>query len=329
MRTWAHWTAKTVMLTAGVVAAGAGFSGVAFAASPGGSGGAGAVTSGLGSVLGGNQASAPVSLPVDVCGNAAAVLGLSLAGCGGGASSASSAGPASATGGTGGLGSAGVTRGAGSVAGGNQVSAPVSAPVSACGNEAGHAAAHCGGGATVTWSGSPRGTTARTSGRGSVAGGNQFNAPVTTPVSVCGNAAAVLGDSAAGCEGSASAGSAAGRTFADAPDTGLAPGRSGGNGRGRGRIKPRRRYHREPGRARDHAGGGLAGRPEQHLDLQLGHRSCGGRRRRAEDGGAAFLWPPQPGPPGLTNPRTVSRAAPWARSRHGTARFGHSVSRCS
>jgi hypothetical protein len=228
MRTWAHWTAKTVMLTAGVVAAGAGFSGVAFAASPGGSGGAGAVTSGLGSVLGGNQASAPVSLPVDVCGNAAAVLGLSLAGCGGGASSASSAGPASATGGTGGLGSAGVTRGAGSVAGGNQVSAPVSAPVSACGNEAGHAAAHCGGGATVTWSGSPRGTTARTSGRGSVAGGNQFNAPVTTPVSVCGNAAAVLGDSAAGCEGSASAGSAAGRTFADAPDTGLAPGRSGG-----------------------------------------------------------------------------------------------------
>ena len=32
MRTWAHWTAQTVVVTAGVVAAGAGFSGVAFAA---------------------------------------------------------------------------------------------------------------------------------------------------------------------------------------------------------------------------------------------------------------------------------------------------------
>jgi hypothetical protein len=63
-----------------------------------------------------------------------------------------------------------------------------------------------------------------------VAGGTQINAPVTTPVSVCGNAAAVLGDSAAGCEGTASGGSAGGRTFADSPETGLAPGRSGGTG---------------------------------------------------------------------------------------------------
>src|ERR1700760_575644 len=160
MRTWAHWTAKTVMLTAGVATAGAGFSGAAFAAGPGGS--SGAVTSGLGSVLGGNQAGAPVSLPVDVCGDAAAVLGLSLAGCGGGASSAPSAGLASGTGGAGGLGSADVTSGTGSVAGGNQVGTPVSAPVTACGNEAGHADARCGGGATVTSAGSPRGTITRT-----------------------------------------------------------------------------------------------------------------------------------------------------------------------
>src|SRR6202012_2384561 len=94
------------------------------------------------------------------------------------------------------------------------------------GKYAGHAAAHCGGGATVTSSGSP-GTVAHTSGRSSVAGGNQINAPVTTPVSVCGNAAAVLGDSAAGCEGTASVGSAGRRTFADNPSTGIAPGRSG------------------------------------------------------------------------------------------------------
>lgn len=77
MRTWAHWTAKTVMLTATLAAAGAGFPGAAFAVS----GGGGGSTSGLGSVLGGNQVSVPVSGPAGVCGNSAAVLGDSLAGC--------------------------------------------------------------------------------------------------------------------------------------------------------------------------------------------------------------------------------------------------------
>ena len=74
MRTWAHWTARTVMLTASFAAAGTGFSGAAFAASGGNGGGAGGIGSG-------NQASAPVSAPVGVCGNAAAVLGDSAAGC--------------------------------------------------------------------------------------------------------------------------------------------------------------------------------------------------------------------------------------------------------
>lgn len=55
MRTWAHWTAKTVMLTATFAAAGAGLPGAAFAAASG-AGGSG-------------------------CGNAAAVLGDSAAGC--------------------------------------------------------------------------------------------------------------------------------------------------------------------------------------------------------------------------------------------------------
>jgi hypothetical protein len=236
MRTWAHWTAKTVMLTASFAAAGAGLSGMAFAAggpvstvratsSGGGLGSAGAVTSGLGSVLGGNQAGAPVSLPVDVCRNAAAVLGLGLGGCGGGASSAS---PASSAGASSELRSVGVTNGAGSVADGKQRSAPASAPVQACGNATGYARAGCGGGVAATSAGSPGSITARTSGRSSVAAGNQVNAPVTPPASVCGNAAAVLGDSAAGCEGTASANSAGGRTFADTPGTGIAPGRSGG-----------------------------------------------------------------------------------------------------
>jgi hypothetical protein len=38
MRTWAHWIAKTVMLTATFAAAGAGFTDAAFAVSGGGGG---------------------------------------------------------------------------------------------------------------------------------------------------------------------------------------------------------------------------------------------------------------------------------------------------
>ena len=83
MRTWAHRTAKTVMLTASFAAASAGFSGVAFAAggslaSGGGSAGS-AVSSGLGSLVPGNQASSLATLPSDVCQDAATVLGIGLA----------------------------------------------------------------------------------------------------------------------------------------------------------------------------------------------------------------------------------------------------------
>ncbi|MEU6711085.1 chaplin [Nonomuraea sp. NPDC046802] len=45
------------------------------------------ITSGNGSILGGNQIHAPISIPVNVCGNAVAVIGLAIAGCKGGASS--------------------------------------------------------------------------------------------------------------------------------------------------------------------------------------------------------------------------------------------------
>jgi hypothetical protein len=149
MRTWAHWTAKAVMLTVTFAAAGAGVSGVALAgtvaggtsgASTSGSGTSGSGTSGSGSVLAGDQAHAPAELPANVCGNAAAVLGLARAGCRGGASA----------------------------------------------------------------DGAPAGS-GSTSGDGSVGGGNQAGAPVNGPADMCGNVAAVLGDSAAGCEGTATA----------------------------------------------------------------------------------------------------------------------------
>ncbi len=139
MRTWAHWTAKAVMLTVGFAAAGAGVSGVALAGTVAG-GTSGASASGSGSVPRGDQAHAPAGLPANGCGNAAALLGLALAGCQGGTSAYGAP--------------------AGSVPAG---------------------------------------------GDGSVGGGSQAGAPVNGPADVCGSVAAVLGDSAAGCEGTATA----------------------------------------------------------------------------------------------------------------------------
>jgi ChpA-C len=46
---------------------------------------AGVYTSGDGSVLSGNQVIVPISVPVNVCGNAVAVVGVAGAGCKGGA----------------------------------------------------------------------------------------------------------------------------------------------------------------------------------------------------------------------------------------------------
>ena len=96
MRTWASWAAKTALLAAGFAAAGGGLSGVALAGTglpavhppqtpalgpaSGNVAGSGNVSAGRGQVV-----SLPLSLPVDVCGHAAAVLGDSTAGCAGGA----------------------------------------------------------------------------------------------------------------------------------------------------------------------------------------------------------------------------------------------------
>ncbi len=46
----------------------------------------GPVTSGNDSILSGNQVIAPISIPVDACGNAIAILGVANASCEGGAS---------------------------------------------------------------------------------------------------------------------------------------------------------------------------------------------------------------------------------------------------
>ncbi|MDN3353912.1 chaplin [Actinomadura sp. DC4] len=69
------------LTAAGIVAAAA--SGALLMAAPAN---AGIDTSGDGGILSGNQIIAPVSIPVNVCGNSVAVLGISGAGCRGGAS---------------------------------------------------------------------------------------------------------------------------------------------------------------------------------------------------------------------------------------------------
>jgi hypothetical protein len=102
------------MPTASLAAAGTGFSSAALAASGGNGGGAGGITSGLVSVVSGIQATGPISLPAEVCGSTAAVLGVSPARC--------------------------------------QGSSPISALASVCGNEAsalGDSAARCEGAASV------------------------------------------------------------------------------------------------------------------------------------------------------------------------------------
>ncbi|MFD0469037.1 chaplin family protein [Nonomuraea thailandensis] len=151
-------------------------------------------TSGNGSVGGGNQVNAPISVPVNACGNAVSLIGKSDAGCKGGATVR-----------TQGRGGAGGNRtsGNGSVLGGNQISAPISAPINACGNALaifGDATAGCTGGATVNNTGRGAGGN-RTSGNGSVLGGNQIVAPISAPINICGNSVAVVGRAFSGCRG--------------------------------------------------------------------------------------------------------------------------------
>ncbi|MCO5995797.1 chaplin family protein [Actinoallomurus rhizosphaericola] len=183
MPTWAKSTARATLLTASFVALGAG---PALAD----------VTNGSGSVLGGNQVKAPVSAPVNVSGNAVAVIGHALAGSTGGAS-------VHRVGGVGGGRQS--TSGRHSIGGGNQVDAPITAPVNVCGNAVaviGRSAAGCEGGASVS-GGYGSGHRGRTTGAGSVLGGNQVNIPITAPINICGNAVAVIGDALAGCKGGA------------------------------------------------------------------------------------------------------------------------------
>ncbi|MGN9842920.1 chaplin family protein [Nonomuraea sp. H19] len=153
-------------------------------------------TSGDASIGGGNQVNAPITAPINACGNAVSLFGKSDAGCKGGATVRNQ-----------GKGGAGGNRTSGdaSVLGGNQITAPITAPLNACGNAVaifGDATAGCKGGSSVHNAGVGGGNS--TSGEAGVLGGNQVVAPITAPVDICGNSAAVVGRAFAGCKGGSS-----------------------------------------------------------------------------------------------------------------------------
>ncbi|MQY03676.1 chaplin [Actinomadura macrotermitis] len=180
MRKWAKNTSRAALLAAGALTISSAFGpGVA---------GADMDTSGKFSILGGNQVNLPISVPVNVVGNAVSVLGVAKAKAKGSATAANVNGYRR-SGGDGGM----DTSGKFSILGGNQVNAPISVPINACGNAVavlGLAKAKCKGGAHVLNEGPSH---MHTSGKFSILGGNQVNAPVSAPVNVCGNSVAVAG----------------------------------------------------------------------------------------------------------------------------------------
>ncbi|CAM3443179.1 chaplin family protein [Stackebrandtia soli] len=98
------------------------------------------VTAGNNGILNGNQLQAPIQIPINVCGNAIAVLGVAGAGCDGGSSANLESG---------GLGDM-VTAGNHGIGNGNQLQAPIQIPINVCGNAIavlGVAGAGCDGGA--------------------------------------------------------------------------------------------------------------------------------------------------------------------------------------
>ncbi|MFW5415582.1 chaplin [Nocardiopsis sp. CNT-189] len=152
-------------------------------------------TDGSGGVASGNQIDMPLDAALDICGNSAAVGGVSESDCtkvvkklaeesGDGGSSPS-------------------TGGSGGVASGNQINLPVDTAVNICGNSVavlGASKAEC---TTIIniigGDGDGGGSSPATGGSGGVASGNQIDIPVKAAVNICGNAVSVLGVAEAEC----------------------------------------------------------------------------------------------------------------------------------
>ena len=145
----------------------------------------------------GNQAFAPVQVPTEISGIAAAVGGASDAWSNGGADA--DVNPTTESGHQ--AESDTITQRNIGALSGNQLLAPIQAPINACGNAlavGGASDAGCEGGADADYSGAGDLTSQDNVGLGN---GNQLFAPIQAPVNVCGNAIAILGSASASCEG--------------------------------------------------------------------------------------------------------------------------------
>ncbi len=191
---WVSAVAGTALVAAAFALPGAG---VAYASGNGNITGNGNL-----SLLSGNTVNAPVSAPVNLCGVSLAVLGFANSGCEGGATS-------NVSGVGGGNSDNGNITGNGNVSAGsgNTLNTPVSAPVSICGVSVaapGYANSHCKGGATSNVSsggGSSHNGNILGNSNVPVGSGNTLNAPVSTPLSICGISLATAGLSNSGCKG--------------------------------------------------------------------------------------------------------------------------------
>ncbi|GAA1782112.1 MULTISPECIES: chaplin [Streptomonospora] len=152
-------------------------------------------TDGSGGVASGNQINMPVDAAVDICGNSAAVGGLSKAEC---TTVVKKLAEESEDG------ESPQTDGSGGVASGNQINIPVDIALDVCGNSIavlGASKAEC---TTVVnaiekSSDNEGGESPQTDGSGGVGSGNQVNIPVDAAVDICGNAVAVLGVAEGDC----------------------------------------------------------------------------------------------------------------------------------
>ena len=148
-------------------------------------------SSGNTGVANGTQVAAPINVPVNVCGNSLAILGLanSEAVCVNGGGHTTESVKQDTSDNTG-------------IGNGTQIAAPVYVPLNITGNSASVLGESNAAGASANESGSQGGGVQQDSGDNTGAlNGTQLAAPITVPVNVCGNALAVLGESnaAAAC----------------------------------------------------------------------------------------------------------------------------------
>lgn len=172
MRQWASTSAKSLLLAAGFVALG---SGVAFADS-------GAATSGNGSVLGGNQAVANADVPVNLSGNAISALGVSGANATDTEAEVEDHGDSDVR-----------SSGNGSLLGGNQAVIDGDVPVNVAGNAVGVLGVAGANATDAEAEVEHHHQDVRSSGNGSLLGGNQLVGDLDVPVNVAGNGIGVLG----------------------------------------------------------------------------------------------------------------------------------------